>query len=288
MQRDIEVKLLRALVAVVDEGGFSRAAQALHVTQPTVSQQIQRLESVVQAPLLERTIRPVKLTSAGREVVAHARRVLLLNSEVLGILSALRGEESFRLGCSMHFVDGLQSMLAEFAIERPAMRLEIVTGLSTTLADRLEREELDAAILLGTTTARCEMLGRLRLAWFGNAPAVTGAGYPVAMVGGHSALTLRMLETLARNRIRWQAAPFSTDPLMVRASVQAGLAYTALPANAQLHHPALPATAEGVLGVAPDPLPVYLAFSPSVCEPMVDAARTAARAALGEMPIAAP
>jgi hypothetical protein len=132
------------------------------------------------------------------------------------------------------------------------------------------------------------MLARLRLAWFGDVPAAAGNAYPVAMVGGHSALSLRIRETLAKNNIRWQSAPWSADPVTIRASVQARLAYTALPSNAHLHYPSLPITPANVLGPAPEALPVYLAFSHSVSEPVVDAARTAARATLGDMPLVAP
>ncbi|MEV4636511.1 LysR family transcriptional regulator [Actinoplanes sp. NPDC049548] len=288
MQRDIEVKLLRALVAVVDEGGFSRAAQALHVTQPTVTQQIQRLESVVQAPLIERTNRRLKLTSEGRELVAHARRVLLLNSEVLGTLSALRGQQFLSLGCSPHFADGFQAMLAESASRRPRLRVEVTTGLSAALAEKLEREELEAAILLGVRTGRCEMLGRLRLAWYGNAPLAPDASYPVALVGERSALSMRIVETLAEHNVRWRSAPWSTDPLTVRAAVRAGLAYTALPACAHLGHPSLPVPPAGALGPEPEPLPVYLAFSPSIRESAVEAARDAARATLQALPLDPP
>lgn len=139
LQRDIEVKLLRTLMAVVEENGFARAAQTLHVTQPTVSQQIQRLESIIQAPLFQRAKRPLRLTPAGREVVAHARRVILLNNEVLSKLSTLHSQKSFSMGCSVHFADGLRSMLSQLAVERPHLRCAMATGLSAVLADQLAR-----------------------------------------------------------------------------------------------------------------------------------------------------
>lgn len=175
VQRDIEVKLLRTLVAIVDENGFARAAQTLHVTQPTVSQQMQRLESVIQAPLFQRGKRPVQLTPVGRELVAHARRVILLNSEVLSELSAIHSHQSFSMGCSVHLADGLKSMISQLALERPQLRGAMTTGLSSALADGLARGEFEAALLLGTETPRSEVLGRLRLAWFGEAPSTPGA-----------------------------------------------------------------------------------------------------------------
>ncbi|MEU2714793.1 LysR family transcriptional regulator [Streptomyces sp. NPDC007205] len=88
------MKLLRTLLAVVTEDGFSRAARSLHVTQPTVSQQIQRLESIVQAPLFHREKRPLRLTPAGRELVAHARQVIMLNNEVLSRVTAISRQET--------------------------------------------------------------------------------------------------------------------------------------------------------------------------------------------------
>lgn len=284
-QRDIEVKLLRALVAVVDHGGFSRAAQALHVTQPTISQQIQRLESAVQLPLIERPSPPLKLTSAGWELVAHARRVLLLNNEVLGTLSTLKGQESLSLGCSVHFTDRLSGVLAELATEQRQFRPVITTGLSAELAEKLDRAELAAAILLGSQTAHCELLGRLPLAWFGHAPLAPGDTYPMALVGERSALSMRIVETLAKRKVRWRSAPWSADPLVVRASVQANLAYTALPSDAHVNHPSLRPTPADALGPPPEPLPVFLAFSSSIRTVAIEAARTVARLILRDAPL---
>jgi DNA-binding transcriptional LysR family regulator len=86
------VRLLRTFITVIDEGGFSRAAKALHVTQPTISQHVQRLESMLRTPLFHRVGRTPRLTPAGREVEAHARRVVLLNDEVLATVSTIGSE----------------------------------------------------------------------------------------------------------------------------------------------------------------------------------------------------
>ncbi|WP_100835043.1 LysR family transcriptional regulator [Kitasatospora fiedleri] len=286
--RDIEVKLLRALVAIVDEGGFACAARSLHVTQPTISQQIQRLESIVQAPLFERTRRPLLLTPVGREVLAHARRVILLNNEVLGRISTLGSLDSLSLGCSVHFADGLRTMLSELAAERPQLKCSIATGLSAALADRVAQGELEAAILLGIETPRCEMLGRLRVAWYGPDSLPPEEPVPVALVSERSALSRRIIETLAEHNVPWRSAPWCSDPLAVRASVRAGLAYTVLTANVHHTDPSLRPVPSGTLCPDPEPLPVYLAFSPSAREPVIGAARSAARAALRDVPLGPP
>lgn len=68
---------LRYLLAVADHGGFTRAAEALHVSQPTLSQQIRQLEESLGVSLFDRTSRTVKPTDAGEAYIECARRVLV-------------------------------------------------------------------------------------------------------------------------------------------------------------------------------------------------------------------
>ena len=68
---------LRYLLAVADHGGFTRAAEALHVSQPTLSQQIRQLEETLGVSLFDRTSRTVKPTDAGVAYIECARRVLV-------------------------------------------------------------------------------------------------------------------------------------------------------------------------------------------------------------------
>src|SRR5215468_8981191 len=92
----IELRHLRYFLAVAETSHFTRAAQKLHVTQPTLSHQIRQLEGQLDLPLFDRIGRRVKLTAAGAMLVPHARRVLreLEDAQVaLGELHGLkRGE----------------------------------------------------------------------------------------------------------------------------------------------------------------------------------------------------
>src|SRR3989440_6821993 len=72
----MELRQLRYCVAVADHLHFTRAAAALHVAQPALSQQIRRLEAELGLELFARTSRSVALTEAGEAVVARARRIL--------------------------------------------------------------------------------------------------------------------------------------------------------------------------------------------------------------------
>ncbi|GAA5151694.1 LysR family transcriptional regulator [Pseudonocardia eucalypti] len=72
----LSLRQLEYLVTVVDTGSFTRAAAALHVTQPALSHQIRALERTTGGPLLERLPRAVRLTPMGRAMLPHARAAL--------------------------------------------------------------------------------------------------------------------------------------------------------------------------------------------------------------------
>ena len=73
---DVEVRHLRALLAVVDAGTFTGAAAELHTSQASISRTVAALERALGARVLHRTTREVSLTAVGARVVAHARRVV--------------------------------------------------------------------------------------------------------------------------------------------------------------------------------------------------------------------
>jgi epsilon-lactone hydrolase len=95
---DIELRHLRALVAVADELSFSRAAHQLYLTQPTLSRQIRALEKLVGCELLRRNTRNVELTPAGEALLDSARQLLAGLDEALTAARALGGELNARMG----------------------------------------------------------------------------------------------------------------------------------------------------------------------------------------------
>lgn len=94
--RDVELRQLRCLVAIVDEGGFTDAANALGVSQAAVSRTLASLERALGVRLLRRTSRQVAPTATGLRVLAQARRVL---GEVADLVrTATSGHTSLRIG----------------------------------------------------------------------------------------------------------------------------------------------------------------------------------------------
>ena len=94
---NVSLRQLRAFVLVGRLGSFTKAAQALHVTQSALSLLIRELESVIGTRLVDRTTRSVSLTSAGVEFFASTRRILEELEHAIGNVNKLIAKESGRV-----------------------------------------------------------------------------------------------------------------------------------------------------------------------------------------------
>lgn len=140
--------LLRSFVAVADCQNFTRAAERLHLTQSTVSQQVRRLEQSLGCQLLDRDQRRVTATVEGERLLAYARRILALHEEASDVLINQRGEEVLRLGVPEDFAaERLMPLLSRFGRDYPAVRLEVACGLGPELLRQYRRGEFDLLLV---------------------------------------------------------------------------------------------------------------------------------------------
>ena len=141
---------LRYLVAVVDTGSFSAAADVCFVTQPTLSTQLKRLEEVLGVTLIERTTKHVSVTRIGDQIVERARRILAECDDIRDIGRA--GENPFsepiRVGVISTVAPYLVKRLAP-ALRRSMSKLHLVVreGLTKDLLNQLVHHDVDAVVL---------------------------------------------------------------------------------------------------------------------------------------------
>ncbi|MBI3722781.1 LysR family transcriptional regulator [bacterium] len=84
----MEIDQLRTFVGILEHGSFSRAAEAMHLTQSTVSFHLKALERATKTRLLDRSRGKVRLTASGRVLRRYASRILTLRDEALAELRA--------------------------------------------------------------------------------------------------------------------------------------------------------------------------------------------------------
>ncbi|MBA2778472.1 LysR substrate-binding domain-containing protein [Billgrantia kenyensis] len=144
----IDHELLRTFVAIVDHGGFTRAAQAVNRTQSAVSMQIKRLEEdVIQRPLFERQGRQMHLTSEGTTLLGYARRILALQGEALNMLREPDMVGRVRIGVPDDFVMRfLPGILKSFSQSWPLVDVEVQCAPSSELLGR-QQGSLDLSIV---------------------------------------------------------------------------------------------------------------------------------------------
>lgn len=146
----MELHQLRYFLAVARLRNFSRAAEQCHVAQPSLSQQIMKLESELGEKLFERTRREVTLTSAGELLTAHAERVLaeveLAGESVRELRGLVRGRVIVGAlpTVAPYF---LPQRLRAFTAKFPAVDVVVNEDTTTRLAAALRAKELDVAIV---------------------------------------------------------------------------------------------------------------------------------------------
>jgi DNA-binding transcriptional LysR family regulator len=144
----MDLELLRSFVSVVDAGGFTRAAERVHRTQSTVSQQIKRLEDSIGRPLLLRKGKRISLTEEGERLLSYARRILALADEAWDAVARPTPDVIVRLGVPEDFAAyRLALMLSKFIRSRPELRLDVRCDLSVQLRRDLARGEFDVALV---------------------------------------------------------------------------------------------------------------------------------------------
>jgi DNA-binding transcriptional LysR family regulator len=238
MQDDLKITDLRSFAAAIRSGSITRGATALGLSQPVVSQRIQRLEKIVGKQLVIRDARGTFATPHGEKLLAYAERILELHDEARSVLEEdhqpFAGKRSIGLLEDLAIAH-LPAALADFARLHPGVELEVVVGPAAVLRKRAERGELD--LVLGDPDVMPEPTVRwrksLQLSW-ACAPSFDLAAAPLPLVLFSPPCRWRqpLLDAVSAHGREWRVAFQSTSMHAVQAALAAGIGIGALlPAN---------------------------------------------------------
>ncbi|HJP94135.1 MAG TPA: LysR family transcriptional regulator [Pyrinomonadaceae bacterium] len=147
----MEIRQLRAFVAIAESGTFTAGALRVHVTQAAISMQIRQLENEIGAKVFVRAPRHVILTEAGEQLLRRARHILREHDAALDEIAELAGAERGRLrigsASAMVLTDQLPGVLKELRKQHPAAEIAVTSGTSEVLVDQILAGEVDVAFV---------------------------------------------------------------------------------------------------------------------------------------------
>ncbi|MFP5484793.1 MAG: LysR family transcriptional regulator [Gammaproteobacteria bacterium] len=152
--RTIDLESLAIFRAVVEEGGVVRAAEKLHRVPSNVTTRIRQLEAFLGVRLFRREGRTLALSAEGQTLLHYAVRLLRLADEAVNDLRTGKPQGLFRLG-SLESTAGsrLAPILSRYHAEHPGVVVELVTGTTGALVQRVMNFEIDAAFVSEPFTA---------------------------------------------------------------------------------------------------------------------------------------
>jgi len=147
----VEIRQLRAFVAIAESGTFTAGAMRVHVTQAAISMQIRQLETEIGAKVFVRAPRHVILTEAGEQLLRRARHILREHDAALDEIAELAGAERGRLrigsASAMVLTEQLPAILKELRKQHPAADISVTSGTSEVLVDQILAGEVDIAFV---------------------------------------------------------------------------------------------------------------------------------------------
>ncbi|MBB2931567.1 LysR family transcriptional regulator [Paraburkholderia silvatlantica] len=253
MSRPLEIDLLRSFAVIAEVRSLSRAAERVGRTQSALSQQIKRLEEIVDQPLFQRTGRGVALTHPGERLLVHAQRILRLHDEAMADLCGTGLSGTIRFGCPDDYAAVfLPSLLRQFSSQHPHALVEVVCVPTPRLVEQLDKRAVDLAMVSLPLTARGtddEIIRREQLVWIGS-PELDAAHFdplPLALSDPDTLDHIAACEALERTGRAYRVAYASSSLAGLTALVRSGQAFavmtqTAVPQDLAILNgdPALP------------------------------------------------
>jgi DNA-binding transcriptional LysR family regulator len=246
---DVSVRQLRSFVAVAKLRSFTQAAAALHVSQPTLTVQIKRLEDTLRLRLFDRNPRSVELTRMGRDLLPALERILRDLDGVLGDAREVASERRgvVRIAALPSFAAGaLPDAIRQFRDKHPGVSFALTDVIASRVLAAVRSEDVDLGLTGGDVafpdietlfTARDEMSVIYPAGHpIGDAPRITAtvlAQWPLVLMD--QGTSVRAVTDVAFNKAGLMPVPASEATYMMTAigMVRAGIGLAVLPASAR-------------------------------------------------------
>ena len=257
---DLQIDWIKCFLAVVDTGSLTAAAPEVHRSQSAVSMQLKKLEAALGCSLLIRGPRKLELTPQGQRLLGYARRMHELHAEVLDEFHGQRVSGSVRLGVPDDYAAKyLTPVLQRFAPRHGGVEIELLCEQSTALIPRVERGELDLALVSRDHARRGTWLFHEPLVWVGAPQFETWRKdpLPIAVYEDASLAKRNALAALGKQGRRFKVVYNSSSLAGQIAAVESGLAVAVLTQCSAPAHLQVLGSEHGLGPLAPMEVAVY-------------------------------
>lgn len=228
---NLDLELLRTLVAIAKHGTFAQAADAVCRTQSAITQQMQRLETLTHHPVFTKAGRNKTLTPHGEVLLRYAHQILALHDECVRTLHSENPAGVVRIGAPHDVADSIfPTVLAHVVRQLPRIQLEIQVDRSPLLMEAMHRGELDLTI-----SSRFDpqlegfVIRRSPTVWLASTRYVHNPTTPVPLILADEPSLYRKLALTALEQAQtaWQTHYVAPNLSGIKAALHAGLGITA-------------------------------------------------------------
>lgn len=228
---NIPIEIVRTVVAISETGSLSKAAERLGLSQPAISSQVKRLQSLVGGSLFVKTANGTTTTELGKLALHQARRILEANDQLLRLGGNNEGPQSLRLGLSTLFVNVFLESLATDTLADIFVQADHSTSIGRGLVDGY----IDLACIYETRAIEPEVQQMVvnecsePLVWVRSRDFVLSPGAPIPIVTWPA--DDWMISTLTKQNLTFKIVFSASDFHTRLGAVKAGIGLTAAPAG---------------------------------------------------------
>jgi len=230
--QNIPIELLRSFVVIQEAGSFTKAAEALNLTQPAISAQIKRLQQLVGGEVFVRSGFGISLSEKGQIVGRYARRILAMNDQILSLSGTAATAKSIRIGIPNVFAGVLSDLIAACRSIADGERLQFVCDASLELARNISSGYLDLAFIAASDVPLAVQLERWSEAacWVCVPGFSTSPGSPIPLQSWPHGVSDRLaIEALEHAGLSYTIAFTASDFSAHLAAARSGIGYLVLP-----------------------------------------------------------
>ena len=258
--KNLPIDLLRAFVSVAQLNSFTKAGEILGRSQPAVSLQIQRLEDLIDEPLLTRNGKSLDLTDAGESLYDYANQILALNDLAISQITKSTISGRIRLGIPSEFATALlPKIVSRFAKAYPNVTLEVNCELSKKLLSKEGKANHDLILALEDNPSKTtsDLLKTDDLVWVAsrdhNAQKVSIV--PLIAAAEGCIYRHRAIKILDERQQPWQIVYTIPDLTGIQHAIEEGLGVTVLarstvPENLKILSPSARFPVLGEVGIS--------------------------------------